>query len=67
MDDAKDRLTFIQKSNINQPLFKLAYKCVTLSGGNPDRLLVIVKKETNEDPKLAPDLLRYCRLVDSIK
>jgi hypothetical protein len=67
MDDALNRLTFIQQSNINKRMFSLAYSCVTLSGGNPDRLVGIVKEKTYGQPNLAPDLLRYCRLVDSIK
>lgn len=66
MDDAFERLSQIQKSNINKQMFGFAYKCVATSGYNSP-IHEIVLQATKDCPHLAPDLMRYCRLVSSIK
>ena len=67
MDEAFDRLTIVQKDNINKQMFQIAYACVVKSKGDEEELRVIIQKETERDPHIASDLERYCRLVLSVK
>ena len=71
MDTAFDRLTQVQKDNINKYMFEFAYKCVTKSdseaGGKTEYLKQIIREETSNSPHLEKDLLRYCKLVNSVK
>lgn len=67
MEEAFDRLSTIQKENINKNMFIIAYECVVRSNGNDKMLQAIIDKKTEECPHLKSDLLRYCRLVDKIK
>lgn len=67
MDAAFDRLTQVQKDNINKYMFEFAYRCVIKSEGNIEYLKQIVCEETRSSPHLEKDLLRYCKLVDSVK
>lgn len=67
MDDAFERLTYIQQKNINKKLFYLAYDCVVLSRGDPYLLVEIIKEKTSHTPYLSSDLLRYCKLVSIIQ
>lgn len=67
MDEAFDRLPFIQKDNINKYMFIEAYNCIIISKGDKDTLINIIKDKTRRNPKLASDLFRYCKLVHSIQ
>ena len=67
MDAAFDRLTQVQKDNINKHMFEFAYKCVAKSEGDIEYLRQIVREETNSSPHLEKDLLRYCNLVNNVK
>ena len=69
MEAAFDRLTQVQKDNINKHMFEFAYKCVIKSdsSGNIEYLKQIVREETSSSPHLEKDLLRYCKLVNSVK
>ena len=67
MDAAFNRLTLIQRENVNKQMFDFAYKCVVMSKENPDILKAIIANETKDCPHLAADLTRYCRLVNSVK
>ena len=67
MDQAFDRLTMIQKNNVNKQMFVVAYNCVIQSRGDPAILQELVSHQTADCPHLAPDLIRYCRLVESVK
>lgn len=67
MDAAFDRLTQIQKENINKQMFVVAYNCIAKSKGDPELLERIVCKEATEYPHLLQDLKRYCKLVNSVK
>ena len=66
MDAAFDRLTEVQKRNVNKQMFVVAYGCVVRSKGDPDALARIVQSETADCQHLEPDLIRYCRLVQSV-
>ena len=66
MEAAFDRLTTVQKKNINKHMFAVAYNCVVKSKGNPEALLSIVREETSNCRHLEPDLVRYCRLVQRV-
>ena len=66
MDAAFDRLTQVQKDNINKHMFEFAYKCVIKSEGDIEYLKQIVREETSSSPHLEKDLLRYCNLVNSV-
>ncbi len=69
MEAAFDRLTQVQKDNINRHMFEIAYKCVARSDGNIEYLKQIVSNETSVSnfPHLEKDLLRYCKLVLSVR
>lgn len=67
MEEAFDRLTIVQKDNINKQMFQYAYACVVKSRGNQEELRAIIQKETEKTPQLASDLERYCKLVCSVK
>ena len=67
MDTAFDRLADIQKQNINRRMFAIAYLCVVQSKGDPDVLMSLILRQTESCPHLTPDLIRYCRLADSVK
>ena len=69
MEAAFDRLTQVQKDNINRHMFEVAYKCVVRSEGNTEYLKQIVRKETSSSnfSHLEKDLLRYCKLVLSVR
>lgn len=67
MEAAFDRLTRIQKENVNQQMFAVAYGCVARSRGDPEALEQAIDEETSNCPHLRADLVRYCRLVDSVK
>jgi hypothetical protein len=67
MDAAFDRLTPIQKDNVNKQMFVFAYECIAKSKGNPEVLQQIVDEETTNYPHLKQDLIRYCRLVESVR
>jgi hypothetical protein len=67
MEEAFGRLTKVQQHNINKYMFEIAYKCVAKSGSQPDILVQIVKETTLNHPNLEKDLLRYCKLADSVK
>ncbi len=67
MDEAFDRLTIVQKDNINKQMFQIAYACVVKSRGDQEELRAIIRKETEKDPQIASDLERYCKLVLSVK
>lgn len=67
MDAAFDRLTEIQKDNVNKQMFVVAYGCIARSKGNPVILERMIDEETASCPHLKADLTRYCKLVDSVK
>jgi len=67
MEEAFNRLTTVQQNNINKYMFEIAYKCVAKSGSQPDILVQIVKETASDYPHLEKDLLRYCKLADSVK
>ena len=67
MDAAFDRLTQVQKDNINKYMFEFAYNCVIRSSGKTEYLKQIIHEETRDSPHLEKDLLRYCKLVNSVK
>jgi len=67
MDAAFDRLTDIQKENVNQEMFVIAYSCIARAKGDPQALERLIEEETSSCPHLRADLRRYCRLVDSVK
>jgi hypothetical protein len=67
MEAAFDRLTSVQKDNINKYMFEVAYKCVVKSEGNTDYLKQIVRNETRSSPHLEKDLFRYCKLVSTVE
>lgn len=67
MDATFDRLTFIQKDNINKQMFVFAYECIVKSKGNSLRLQQIINKETVDNLHLRQDLIRYCKLVKNFK
>jgi hypothetical protein len=67
MDAAFDRLTQVQKDNINKYMFEFAYNCVIRSSGKTEYLKQIIREETRNSPHLEKDLLRYCKLVNSVK
>ena len=67
MDAAFDRLTPIQKDNINKQMFVFAYECIAKSKGNSLRLQQIINKETVDHPHLRQDLIRYCKLVKNVR
>lgn len=67
MEAAFDRLTLIQKENINKHMFSVAYNCVVKSKGNCDILSYLIHQETANCPHLASDLARYCKLANSVK
>lgn len=66
MDAAFDRLTDIQKENINHDMFIFAYNCIAKSKGNIDTLKHIIDEETLSCPHLRNDLARYCKLVGNV-
>lgn len=67
MDAAFDRLTHIQKENINKQMFVVAYNCIAKSKGDPELLSRIVDEETADCPHLKQDFIRYCKLVNSVR
>ena len=67
MDEAFDRLTAIQKNNVNKQMFVLAYSCIVQSKGDPETLRSLILRQTENCPYLTSDLIRYCRLVESVK
>jgi len=76
MEEAFNRLTKVQQNNINKYMFEIAYKCVAKSGSQlwaphpkqgQDILVQIVKETASDYPHLEKDLLRYCKLADSVK
>ncbi len=67
MDAAFDRLTDVQKNNVNKQMFVVAYGCIARSKGKPDVLELLIQQETSSCPHLRADLRRYCKLVDSVK
>lgn len=67
MDAAFDRLTPIQKDNVNKQMFVFAYECIAKSKGNQEVLQQTVDKETANYPHLKQDLIRYCKLVESVR
>lgn len=67
MDEAFDRLTPIQKDNVNKQMFAFAYECIAKSNGNSEVLQQIIDEETANFPHLKQDLVRYCKLVESVK
>lgn len=67
MDAAFDRLTWIQKNNINKHMFVVAYDCIAKSKGDIECLKRIIDEETASCPHLKHDLIRYCKLVNSVK
>ncbi len=67
MEAAFERLTEIQKENINQQMFVFAYNCLTKSKGDPSVLEFIIDSETANCPHLRADLVRYCKLVNRVK
>lgn len=67
MEAAFDRLTWIQKNNINKRMFVFAYNCIIKSKGDAEYLERIIDEETASYPHLKPDLIRYCKLVNSVK
>jgi hypothetical protein len=67
MDAAFDRLTPLQKDNINKQMFVFAYECIAKSKGNPDILQHVINEETVDHPSLRQDLIRYCKLVESVR
>ncbi len=67
MDAAFDRLTQIQKDNVNKQMFVVAYSCIARSKGDPEQLNHVIDEEVKDYPHLKQDLIRYCRLVNSIR
>lgn len=67
MEEAFNRLTKVQQNNINKYMFEIAYKCVAKSGSQQEILVQIVKETVENYPHLEKDLLRYCKLADSVK
>lgn len=67
MDAAFDRLTPIQKENINKQMFVVAFNCISKSKEDTVLLERIVEKETENCPHLKQDLIRYCYLVYSVR
>ena len=66
MEAAFERLTEVQRRNVNKRMFVVAYDCVVRSKGDPEALLQAVRRETADCRHLEPDLLRYCRLVQRV-
>lgn len=66
MEAAFDRLTIIQKDNINHDMFITAYNCIAKSKGDPGILENIIRDETTSCPHLKADLTRYCKLVNIV-
>ncbi len=64
---AFNRLTEIQKSNINKNFFRIAYNCVAESKGDSSKLNELILTQTKDCPHLTSDLIRYCRLVELVK
>jgi hypothetical protein len=67
MDEAFDRLTWVQKNHINKQMFAVAYNCVARSKGNAVLLERAINEETAVCKHLKNDLVRYCKLVNSVK
>ena len=67
MDAAFDRLTDVQKENVNRQMFVVAYGCIARAKGNSQALERLIEEETSSCPHLRADLRRYCRLVDGVK
>lgn len=67
MNSAFERLTEIQRDNINKPMFIIAYNCILQSRGDSDLLTKLIIEKTKECPHLTSDLIRYCRLVEKVK
>ena len=67
MDEAFDRLTDVQKENINHDMFILAFNCIAKSKYDPVLLERIIAEETTDCPHMLPDLRRYCKLVESVR
>jgi hypothetical protein len=66
MDDAFDRLTYIQKMSVNRAMFAFAYNIVVQSRGDNSKLEDAISRETSRAEHLRADLIRYCRLVQSV-
>ena len=66
MEAAFERLTEVQRANVNKHMFRVAYNCVVRSRGDHEALLRIVHSETESCRHLEQDLLRYCRLVQRV-
>ncbi len=68
MDAAFDRLKpRIRSDNVNRKMFEFAYECVSRAKGDHDALQRIIEEETEEYPHLKNDLVRYCKLVQSVR
>lgn len=74
MNSAFDRLSPIQKANINRDMFDRAYRLVAERGDDCslDDMLDALRKDFAEDeiqkhPGLLYDMRRYCRLIKSIR
>lgn len=67
MDEAFDRLTDVQKENINHDMFIIAFNCIARSKYDHSLLERIIAEETIECPHMLPDLKRYCKLVESVR
>ncbi len=67
MDEAFDRLTDVQKENINHDMFIIAFNCIARSKYDHSLLERIIVEETIDCPHMLPDLKRYCKLVESVR
>ncbi len=65
MEDAFDRLTNIQKQNINKATFYVAYDIVS-THNQLINLKFAIFAEAERIQCTPADLLRYCRLVRSV-
>lgn len=66
MNDAFERLTFVQQHNINKDMFSVAYECIVFAKDDDSKLFYIVQKKSQKNPDIAADLLRYCKLVKTV-
>ena len=63
-DKAYDRLTAVQKHCINRDAFNTAYSLITTYEGHS--LIDAIISKTKSCPHLTADLIRYCRLAQSV-
>lgn len=67
MDKAFDRLTQIQKYYINKHMFEQAYIIISTFNINSDSdILQVCIDNTTNCPHLTSDLIRYCKLAQSV-